>query len=74
MAVSLDISLDGALSLLRRAALDQVFPVAVSLVVTSSGVVCSWITVSPSVVERTCLSFWYMATPSAEVSGWRMVL
>ena len=68
------VPLVGALSFFRRAALDHVFPVAVSLMVTSSGVECSWITMTPSVVERTCLSFWNAAVPSVEESGWRIVL
>jgi len=72
--VSWDSSLRGVLSFLRRAALDHVFPVAVSLIVTSSEVEFSWITVICSVVERTCLSFWNATNPSAEVNGWMMVL
>lgn len=68
------ISFGGALSFFRRAALDHVFPVAVSLNVTPSGVERSWIMVIPSVIRRAFLSSPNAIPPSIEHSGWRIVL
>lgn len=69
-AVSCDVSFGGSLSFFRRAALDHVFPVAVILIVISSIVEPSWMTVRPSAVERTCLSFCNAAVPCIGVNGW----
>ena len=74
VAESLGVSPVEALSFFRRAALDHVFPAAVSQTTTSFGVVCSWMIVTPSVVESICLSFWNATVPPAVVMGWRMVL